>query len=87
MNDGVSMQRVRFETRNEYPIEYVEMLMEQYAELMALEPEKAKRGRGYRKTVEMKLYDRMKECLKKLKRYAIHIKVCGDHRNSYAENG
>ena len=85
MNDGVSMQRVRFETRNEYPIEYVEMLMEKYAELMALEPEKAKRGRGYRKSTEMKLYDRMKECLKKLKRYAIHIKVCGDHRNSYAK--
>ena len=52
---------VVFGTRSAYAIEYVELLLEKYISLVALDPEKVIRGRGHRKSNEQRQYDRLKE--------------------------
>ena len=77
MNAGLETQGVKLGTRNEYAIEYVELLLEKYISLVALEPEKIIRGRGHHKSNEQRLYERLKECLDRLKKYAKQIEICG----------
>ena len=74
-----------FGQREEYAIEYLEYVLQEYAKSMALEPEKAARGRGHRKSPALRLYDKLLEYVKRLKCYAKHIEICGEKRNSYSK--
>lgn len=85
MNAALATQGVKLGIRNEYAIEYVEELLEKYVSLAAIDPGRITRGRGHRKTNELRLYDRLKECLNRLKKYAKQIEICGDERNSYSK--
>lgn len=85
MNALLATQGVKLGIRNEYAIEYVEELLEKYVSLVAIDPEKIIRGRGHHKTNEQRLYDCLKECLNRLKKYAKQIEICGDKRNSYSK--
>ena len=85
MNAGLETQGVKLGTRSAYAIEYVELLLEKYISLVALDPENVIRGRGHRKSNEQRQYDRLKECLDRLKKYAKQIQICGEQRNSYSK--
>ena len=85
MNVALATQGVKLGIRDEYAIEYVEELLEKYVSLVAIDPGRITRGRGHRKTIELRLYDRLKECLNRLKKYAKQIEICGDERNSYSK--
>ena len=85
MNKTVLSHSVRFGIRDEYAIEYLEEILAQYVLLTGISPELAVRGRGHHKSTELRYYDRMTEYIEKLKKYAHHIKVCGDERNSYSK--
>ena len=85
MNQTILTQGVKFGTREEYAIEYLEQMLEQYVSLANLHPETVIRGRGHRKTAEQRLYDKFLECIEKLKKYAGHIRICGEDRNSYSK--
>lgn len=82
---GIELQGVRFGTREEYAIEYLEYILREYAKRMALEPEKTVRGRGHRKSPALRLYDKLTEYVKRLKCYARHIDICGEKRSSYSK--
>lgn len=83
INNTLIYQGVKFEIRTEYAIEYMEQITEQYVKLTGIKPEAIIRGRGHRKTVAQRNYDRLLEYTEKLKKYARHIRICGDKRNSY----
>lgn len=85
MNNTLIYQGVKFEIRTEYAIEYMEQITEQYIKLTGIKPEAIIRGRGHRKTVAQRNYDRLLEHTEKLKKYAKHIRICGDKRNSYSK--
>ncbi len=85
MNKIIAFHGVKFEIREEYAIEYLEQISAQFVSLTELQPESIIRGRGHRKTAEQRLYDNLSEYIEKLKKYANHIKICGDHRNSYSK--
>jgi len=86
MNETVlAAYRIKFEFRQEYTIEYVEYLMEMYLEVTGRKTEEFVSGKGTRKSLEQKQYEKMKEYLKKLKKYSEHIRICGDKRNSYSK--
>ena len=72
---GIELQGVTFWKREEYAIEYLEYILQEYAKIMVLEPEKAVRGRGHRKSVAPGLYDKLAEYVKRLKCYARHIET------------
>ena len=85
MNEIIAGFGVKFGTRTEYAIEYLEDVLQKYIKLTGIKPDEAIRGRGHRKTIEMRYYDLLKEYTEKLKKYAEHIKICGESRNSYAK--
>ena len=82
---GLEWQGVKLETREEYAIEYLEHILQEYAKLTNLEPEKVVRGLGLRKSLVLRLYDKLGEYGKRLKCYAKRIETCGEKRNSYSK--
>ena len=66
-------------------IEYLEEIQAQFVSLTGFDPQTKVRGRGHHKSVEQKLYDRLVEYTEKLKKYAEHIRSCGEDRNSYSK--
>ena len=86
MNKDMAMQRrAVFETRQEYSVEYVEYVLKTYLEAVDIKVEDFVHGSGKRKTLQQKRYEKVEDCLKKLKIYAQKISICGDHRNSYSK--
>lgn len=85
MNQTLLNHGVKIELRKEYAIEYLEDVLEQYAKLTELSPEKIVRGKGHRKSIEQRYYDNLFEYIERLKKYAHHIKTCGEQRNSYSK--
>lgn len=85
MNEHIACLGVKFGTRSEYAIEYLEDILPKYANLTGIDPNAIVRGRGHHKTVEQKCYDQLVEYVEKLKKYAHHIKTCGDDRNSFSK--
>ena len=84
-HSGIEFQGVQFGIREEYSIEYLEYILQEYAGLMDLEPEKVKRGRGHRRSPALRLYDKLLEYIKRLKCYGKQIEICGEKRGSYSK--
>ena len=76
---------IKFETREEYAVDYLELLLKQYREITALDTTAFVSGRGHHKTLHQKQYQTLEEYLERLKSYAKHIEICGEDRNSYAK--
>lgn len=76
---------IKFDTRAEYAIEYLEDLLNQYKQLLAIDTSKFVTGRGHHKTSYQKRYQLLIEYKERLKRYAKHIQVCGEKRGSYSK--
>ena len=76
---------VKIELRDEYAIEYLEEILEKYAELTALDFDSFVYGKGHRKTIYQRQYEKLNEYKERLKTYANHIEVCGNERNSYSK--
>ncbi len=76
---------IRFEKREEYSIEYVADLLKQYKQGTKLDESTFVSGSGHRKSILQKQYQELQEYLERLKRYAHHIKICGENRNSYSK--
>ena len=74
-----------FEKREVYAIDYVENLLMQYHEVTNLDLSQLAGKHGKRKTIHEKQYLEMERYLERLKTYAKHIEICGEHRNSYAK--
>ena len=85
INKSIVYHSVKFDIRTEYAIEYLEQVTEQYVRLMDLQPEAVVRGRGHHKSTEQRYYDKLIEYTEKLKKYAEHIRISGEHRNSYSK--
>ena len=86
MNSEVlSFLNVKLEKRDEYAIDYVEALLESYQKAINLEVSKFVSGAGHKKSIHQKQYQEMQGYLERLKKYAKHIEVCGERRNSYSK--
>ena len=85
INKTLIYHGVKFGLREEYAIEYLEEISEKYAELCNINPDVIVRGRGHHKTTEQRNYDKLNEYIEKLKKYAEHISICGEDRNSYSK--
>ena len=86
INDEVLFYHgVKFEVREEYAIEYVELLLSRYCELTGVNTSSFVSGRGHRKSTEQKRYEELSEYCERLKTYAERIEICGDSRNSYSK--
>ncbi len=85
INSEIIYQGIKFDIRTEYAIEYLEQITQQYVKLTGINPSLIVRGRGHHKTKEQRNYDKLVEYTDKLKKYANHIRTCGEERNSYSK--
>lgn len=85
INKRIAAFGVKFGVREEYAIEYLEQILKQYIQLCGFDPASAVRGRGHHKTPEQRYYDKLTSYIARLKKYAEHIKICGNERNSYSK--
>ncbi len=86
MNSQVlSYMGVKIEKRDVYAVDYVEEMLQNYKNATNLDPSAFVYGRGHRKSLYQKQYQKMAEYLARLKAYAKHIEICGEKRNSYAK--
>ena len=86
MNSEVlNFQEIRLEKRENYAIDYVETLLENYRKVTGLDCSKFVSGIGHRKSLHQKQYQELQGYLERLKAYAKHIEICGESRNSYAK--
>ena len=76
---------VKFERREDYAIDYIEALLSQYSQITNLDVTTFVSGKGRRKTLHQRQYQELDGYLERLKSYAKHIEICGEHRNSYAK--
>ncbi len=68
--------------RGEYAIEYLETALEEYREATGICTDTFVSRRGHRKSTEQKDYEKLQEYIGRLKKYANHIEICGENRNS-----
>ena len=85
INESILPHTVKFDIRQEYTIEYLEILSVQYKELLNIDTAQFVRDRRKRKSTEQRYYEQLIELTEKLKKYANHIKICGENRNSYSK--
>ena len=76
---------VKYEIRQEYAIGYVEYILQTFLETVGMTTETFVHGSGKRKSKEQKLYEKIEDCLKKLKKYSERIRICGEKRNSFSK--
>lgn len=85
INESLRSFTVKFGIRQEYSIEYLEEIRIRYKELLNIDTAKFVRGSGKRKSIEQRNYEHLTELTEKLKKYANHIRICGENRNSYSK--
>lgn len=81
----LSYLNVKFETRTEYAIEYLDEILTKYGEIYNLNPSGFVSGKGHRKSIHQRHYQALEEYRKRLADYAHHIEICGETRNSYSK--
>ena len=83
--EDLKLMNIKIEKREEYTIEYLEQILENYKKTFDIDVEKFVYGKGVRKTNYQRKYEKLNEYIEKLKRYAKHIEICGEIRNSYSK--
>ena len=76
---------LRFSINTEYAPKYIREAAEKYAELYQLKETEFVHGRGHRKTIQQRHYEKLVEYAGKLEEYVEKIAICGDERNSYSK--
>ena len=86
MNTSVlHLMGVKFEIREDYAIEYLEYLLNEYEKAVGLNKTEFVYGKGRRKSIFQRQYEEMENYFIRLKQYARHIEICGETRNSYSK--
>ena len=84
--EDLAVLGIKFETRQEYAIDYLEFLLSKYKEIFNLNPETFVCGSGHRKSHGQRRYQQLESFKDKLATYARSIDICGDKRNSYSKS-
>ena len=85
INEELSCTGVKLSINSEYAPEYIKEAAEKYAEVWQLDEMQFTYGRGHRKTVQQRHYEKLREYAAKLEEYVEKISICGEGRNSYSK--
>ena len=84
INEELSWSGLRMETNEEYVPEHLAEMLAAYAKLYQLDEADFVHGKGRRKTIRQRHYERLQAYMRKLEEYRKKLTICGDERNSYA---
>lgn len=85
MNNDLAWSGLHIDTNTEYVPEQLNSIAEKYADIWKLDKKTFVYGKGHRKTVQQRQYEKLMEYKDKLSEYMVKIEVCGDNRNSYSK--
>ena len=85
MNAELRYERLKLATNAEYEPEYLEEVLEGYLAHYGMTEEGFVHGRGQRKTAQQRHAEKLKEYVRRLKKYREQLKICGEDRNSYSK--
>lgn len=85
INEEIAYTGMQFSVNTEYAPEYIREAAAKYAEMWQLDEALFVHGKGRRKTMQQRHYERLKEYAEKLGEYVEKISICGEGRNSYSK--
>ena len=84
MNESLQYERVKLTTNTEYEPEHLEEILKHYLTHYGMTEEDFVHGIGKRKTPQQRYTEKLKEYIRRLKKYRSQLKICGEGRNSYS---
>ena len=85
MNKTLAYAGLKIETNAEYTPDSLETILNRYACIGQVDEKNFVSGRGSRKSMEQRYYEKLKKYLEKLQEYVVKIETCGAERNSYSK--
>ena len=85
INSDLQWSGIKIETNTEYMPEYMRQITERFSEIWKLDTSAFVSGKGHRKTVQQRQYEKLVEYTTKLNEYVTKISICGENRNSYSK--
>lgn len=85
INTDFASSGLYIETNTEYTPDQLHKIAERYMKICELNPETFVYGKGHRKTVQQRQYEKLLEYTSKLEEYIEKIDICGPDRNSYSK--
>ena len=85
INSDLQWSGIKIETNTEYMPEYMRQITERFSEIWKLDTSTFVSGKGHRKTVQQRQYEKLVEYTTKLDEYVTKISICGENRNSYSK--
>lgn len=85
INEALMWSGLKIETGTEYVPEELKKLLSRYAAVCKIDTVDFVYGKGHRKTVCQRQYEKLQEYTKKLEEYIEKVTICGPGRNSYSK--
>ena len=81
-----SLQNVEFEVFQEYSIERIGYIQDEFSRKTGVKAENFFHGKGKRKTEVQRIWELLSDFKKRLKQYSDRISICGEKRGSYSKS-
>ena len=85
INKDLQWSGMKIDTNTEYVPDSLREITKRFAEVWKLDVEAFVSGRGHRKSIQQRQYEKLNEYTTKLEEYILKINICGDGRNSYSK--
>lgn len=85
INETLAWSGIKISTNTEYVPEELKEILARYAATYELDKSSFVYGKGHRKTVQQRQYEKLEEYTSKLEEYIEKIEICGSGRNSYSK--
>ncbi|XCP85979.1 hypothetical protein ABXS75_04010 [Roseburia hominis] len=85
MNEALAWSGLKIQTNVEYSPEGLKDILARYAEAFEIDTDTFVYGKGHRKSIQQRHYEKLQEYIEKLKEYIEKVEICGPDRNSYSK--
>lgn len=86
MNEALIFSGLKIQTNVEYSPEGLKDILARYAAAFETDPASFVSGKGHRKSIQQRQYEKLQEYIEKLEGYIEKIEICGPDRNSYSKS-
>lgn len=85
MNEALSWNGLSIPINTEYVPDELDAILQRYAKVWNIDRGSFTYGKGHRKTLQQRHYEKLQEYTEKLREYIEKISICGSERNSYSK--
>lgn len=86
MNEALIFSGLKIQTNVEYSPEGLKDILARYAAAFEIDPASFVSGKGHRRSIQQRQYEKLQEYIEKLEGYIEKIEICGPNRNSYSKS-